>query len=96
MILKVAALRYLPHLPFGAIGTLGMNDAGCTLELQLQSHWLALELPVGDRLGDENISQLQFGMWLVSLPARGDHATPLPILTGRLMRLLVFCYGFCG
>ena len=35
-------------------------------------------------------------MWLVSLPARGYHASPLPILTGWLTRLLEFCDEFHG
>ena len=37
MILKVAASGYLPHLPFGAIGPLGLHEAGCTLEFQLHA-----------------------------------------------------------
>ena len=96
MILKVAASVYLPHLPFGAIGPLGMHDAGCTLELQLQPHWLALELLVRYSPGAENIAQLQFSIWLVALPARGDRAAPLPILTVWLTRLLVSCDEFRG
>ena len=47
MILKVAALGYLPHLPFGAIGPLGLHEAGYTLEFQLHTYLLALELLVG-------------------------------------------------
>ena len=62
MILKVAASVYLPHLPFGAIGTLGLHYAGCALKLQLQPHWLALEVLVGDGPGAENIYQLHLGM----------------------------------
>ena len=96
MILKVAASGYLPHLPFGAIGPLGMHEAGCTLEFQLHQNWLALELLVGGGLGAENLAQLQFGKWLVAFPSRGDHAGPLPIMTGWLMHLLEFCDGFRG
>ena len=96
MIIKVSASEYLPYLPFGAIGKLGLHDAGFILELQLQPHWLALELFVGEGLGAENLSHLQFGMWLVAFPDQGDHDSPLPILTGRLMRLLEFCDGFRG
>ena len=50
-----------------------MHDAGCTLELQLRPHCLVLELLVGDGLGAENHSQLQFGMCLVILPAQEYH-----------------------
>ena len=96
MILKVTASGYIPHLLFGAIGPLGLNDSGCTLYLQLQTHWLSLELLVGDGLGAGNISQLQFFMWLVSLPYQGDHAVPLPTLTGWLTHLLVFFNVFGG
>ena len=96
MILKVAASGYIPHLPFGAIGPLGLREAGCTLEFQLHQHWLVLELLVGGGPGAENLAQLQFRKWLVALPARGDHAVPLPILTRWLMHLLEFCDGFCG
>ena len=96
MILQVSASGYLPHLPFGAIGPLGMHEAGCTLKFQLHQHWLALELLVGGGTGAENLSQLQFSKWLVALPAQGDHAVPLPILTGWLMHLLEFCDGFRG
>ena len=46
--------------------------------------------------GAENIAQLQFGKWLVALPAQGDHAVPLPIMTEWLMHLLEFCDGFRG
>ena len=94
VILKVAASVYLPHSPFGAIASLRLHDAECTLELQLQPHWLALDLLVADGPGAENIAQLQFVMWLVVLPSQGDHASPLPIMTGWLTRLLVFCDGF--
>ena len=38
VILKVAASGCLPHLPFGAICPLGMNEYGCTLKFQLHSH----------------------------------------------------------
>ena len=69
VILEVAASGYIPHLPFRDIGTLGPHDTGCTLKLQLQPHWLVLELLVGYRLGAGNLSELQFGMWLVALPA---------------------------
>ena len=96
MILKVAASGYLPHLPFGAIGPLGLHGAGCTLEFQLLPYWLALDLLVGGGPGAENIDQLQCGIWLVAFPAQGDHATPLPIMTGWLTRLLEFCNVFCG
>ena len=82
MILKVAASVYLPHLLFGATGPLGLHEAGCTLEFQLYPHWLALDLLVGDRMGAENIAQVQFGMWLVVLLSRRYHAAPLLIMTG--------------
>ena len=95
MILKVAASGYILHLPFGAIGPLGLHEAGCTLEFKLHTYWLALELLVGDGPGAENLSQLQFGKWLVALPARGDHDISLTILTGWLTYLLEFCDGFC-
>ena len=49
-----------------------------------------MDLLVGGKPGAENIPQLQWGMWLVAFPARGDHDPPLPILTGWLMRLLEF------
>ena len=68
MILKVAASGYLPNLPFGAIGALGLHEAGCTLEFQLHPYWLALELLVGGGRGAENLAQLQSGMWMVALP----------------------------
>ena len=80
MILKVSASGYLPHLPFFDIGPLGLHEAICTLEFQLHQHWLVLELLVGGVPVAENLSQLQFGKWLVALPALGDHAAPLPIL----------------
>ena len=96
MILKVADSGYLPHLPFGAIGTFGLHEAGCTFKFHLHPHYLALELVAGDGPGAENLSQLQFFMCLFSFPARGDHAVPLPILTVWLTRLLVFCDGFRG
>ena len=80
--LKVADSGCIPHLPFGAIGPLGIHEAGCTLEFQLRTYWLALELLVGGGPGSENISQLQCSMWLVTLQAQGDHAAPLPILNG--------------
>ena len=35
-------------------------------------------------------------MWLVALPSQVDYAVPLPILTGWLTCLLVFCDGFTG
>ena len=78
------------HLPFGAIGPLGLHEAGCTLEFQLHPYWLALDLLVGGGPGAENHAQLQFSKWLVAFPAWGDHAVPLPILTGWLMHLLGF------
>ena len=96
MILKVAALGYLPHLPFVAIGPLGLHEYECALEFQLHTHWLELELLVGDGPGAENLAQSQCGMWLVAFPARGDHGIPLPILTGWLTRLLESCDGFRG
>ena len=61
MILKVAASGYITHLPFGAIGLLGLHEAGCTLEFQLHLYWLALELLVGGGPGAGNLAQLQFG-----------------------------------
>ena len=73
-----------------------MHEAGCTLEFQLQQHWLALELLVGGGPGAENLAKLQFSKWLVALPAQGDHTVPLPILTGWLMRVIEFCDGFRG
>ena len=94
MIIKVAASVYLPNLPFGAIGPLGLHEAGCTLEFQLHPNWLALGLLVGGGTGAENISQLQCGMWLVALPARGDHDVPLLIMTERLPRFLYFGMDF--
>ena len=94
MILKVSGLGYLLNLPFGAIGPLGLHGAGCTLEFQLYPHWLALELLVGDGTGAEYLSQLQCGMWLVALPARGDHDVPLLIMTERLPRFLYFGMDF--
>ena len=57
MIIKVAASGYIPHLIFGAIGPLGLHDAGYTLELQMHPHWLVLEILVRDGPGAENISQ---------------------------------------
>ena len=84
------------HLPFGAIGPLGLHEAGCTLEFQLHPYWLALELLVGGGPGDKNISQLQCGMWLVALPDLGDHAFPFPIMIGWLTHLFEFCDGFRG
>ena len=51
MILKVAASGYLTHLPFGAIGTIGLHEAECTLEFKLHPYWLALELLVGGQHG---------------------------------------------
>ena len=96
MILKVAASGYLRHLPFGAIGPLGMNEAGCILEFHLHSYWLALELFVGAGPDAENIAQLKCGMWLVALTYQGVHDVPLPILTGCLTHLLESCDGFHG
>ena len=87
---------FLPHLPFGTIDPLGLHDAEYILELQLQPYWMALELLVEDGKGVETFPQLQFGMWLVALPAQGDHAVPIPILTGWFTNLLEFCDGFCG
>ena len=69
MILELYASVRLPHLPFGTIGPLRPHDAECTLELQLQPYWLALDLIVEDRLGVENHSPLWFVMWLVAFPA---------------------------
>ena len=96
MILKVAASGYLLHLTFGAIGPLGLHEAGFTLEFQLHPYWLALEMLVGGGPGAENIAQLQCGIWLVAFTYQGDHAVPLPIMTGWLTRLLESCNGFCG
>ena len=96
MIIKVSASGYLPHLSFATIGPLGLHEAGCTLEFQLHPYWLALEMLVGGRPGAEFFSQLQFGKWLVAFPARGDHASPPPIMTGWLTHLLEFCDGFRG
>ena len=56
-------------------------------------HWNCLW---GTDRVQKNISQLQCGMWLVALPARGDHYSPLPILTGWLTCLFLFCDGFHG
>ena len=92
----VNAEDILKHLPCGAIGPFGLHEAICTLEFQLHQHWLALELLVGGIPGAGNLSQLQFGKWLVALLAQGHHAFPLPILTGWLMHLLGFCDGFRG
>ena len=86
MILEVDVSGYLPHLPFGDIGPLSPHDAGCTLELQLLPHWLALELLVGDVPVTESHAQLQFGMWLVALTGQGDHYIPRLIMTGWLTR----------
>ena len=96
MIIKVAASGYILHLIFGAIGPLGLHDAGYTLELQLNPQWLVLEILVRDGPGAENIYQLQFGMELVALPAQGDHAAPLPILNRCLTHFLELCDGFRG
>ena len=96
MILKVAPSGYLLHLLVGAIGPLGLHKAGFTLEFQLHPYWFALELLVGGGPGAENLAQLQFGKWMVALPARGDHADPIQILTVWLMHLLEFCDGFRG
>ena len=96
MIIEVAASGYLPHLQFGSIGPIGPHDSRCTLELHLQLHWLSLELIVGYGPGAENNSQLKFGMWLVTLTARVDHAVPRPILTVWLTHLLDFCDEFRG
>ena len=86
MTLGVFASGRLPHLPFGAIGPLGLHD----------DKWLSLELLVMDRPGVGIISQLWFGMWLIALPVRGDHDVLRPILTGWFTRLIEFCDGFCG
>ena len=61
----------------------------------MHPHWLALDLLVEDGPGSENLSQLQFSMWLVALPAQLYHYVPLPILTRWLTPLLVFRDGFC-
>ena len=60
----------------------------------MHPHWLALDLLVEDGPGSENLSQLQFSMWLVALPAQLYHYVPLPILTRWLTPLLVFRDGF--
>ena len=96
MILKVSASVYLTHLPFCAIGPLGLHEAGCILEFQLHTHWLALELIVGDRPVAKTLAQLKFGVWLVEFSYLGDYDVPLPIMTGWLTRLLVFFNGFRG
>ena len=94
MTIEVSASGCLPHLPFGATGPIGPHDSECTLELQLHLHWMALEMLVRDGPGVENHAKLRFGMCLVALPARGDHAVPRPIMTRWLTRLLEFCNGF--
>ena len=66
------------------------------LKLQLQPHWLALELLVEDGPGVDILAQLRFVMCLVELPARGDHAVLLPIMTGWLKRLFEFYVEFRG
>ena len=96
MILEVAASGCLPCLPFGTIGPHGLHDYECTLELQVQPHWLALYLLVGDGPGAENHSQLRSVMWLFALPYREYHVFICPILTGWLTLLLEFCDGFSG
>ena len=96
MIIKVAASGYLLRLPFGATGTIGPHDAECTLEIQLQEHWMALELLVGDGPGIENHAQLLFGMLLIAFPSQGYYATPPIILNGWLMRLIEIFDVFCG
>ena len=96
LFVEVFASVHLPHLLFGAIGQHVPHDAGCILELNMHPHWLALHLLVGDGPGAENHAQLQLCMWLVALPAWGDHAVPRLIMTGWLTRLHGFCDGFCG
>ena len=81
MIIDVSVSGYLPHLLFGAIGPLGKHNSGCTFELHMQPHWLSLELILRDGPVAENLAQLQLDMWLVAMPARGDHFDPLPIMT---------------
>ena len=51
---------------------------------------------MGGGPGAENLAQLHCSMWLVALPAQGDYASPLPIMTGWLTRFLEFCDGFRG
>ena len=89
MILKVSALVYIPHLPFGAIGPLGLNEAICTLEIQLQPHWLVLDMLLGVGLTLKILTN--DSLVLVALPARGDHNVSLLIMTGCL---LIFFDGF--
>ena len=96
MNLEGIVLGYLLHLPFDAIGALGPHDDRCTLELQMQPHFLVLKMLVGDGPDTEGHYQSQFVMWLVTLPAQEDHAVPRLILTGWLTRLFEFCDGFCG
>ena len=96
MTLGFVASGCLPHLSFGAIVPLGTYDDEYTLELQLQPHWMALDLLVEYGPGVEILAQLRFGMWLVALPSRGHHAVLRPIMIGWLTRLLEFCDEFCG
>ena len=90
MTLGVVVLDCLPHLPFGAICPHRPHDAEYTLELQMQPHWLALEVLVEDGSGLEILAQLRFGMWLFVFPVRGDHSILQPIMSGCLTPLLEF------
>ena len=94
VILKVSASGYLLHLPFGAIATLGLHDSGCTLELHLQPYWLEMEMLVGDGMGSEKLSQLQFVMWLVVLLGQGDHAYPYQFWLNSWRVCLYFAMDF--
>ena len=76
MILIAAASGYLPHLPFGAIGTLGLHEAGFTLEFHLHSYWLALELLVGaDRALKILPNYSLVSGWLHCQPKETMHST---------------------
>ena len=69
MIIEFSDSGYLLHLTCGAIGPLGTHDTGYTLELNLQPHWLVLDLLVGYGPGVEYHALLQFGMCIVAFPA---------------------------
>ena len=92
--LGVVASICLPYLPFGNIVPLGTHDAEYTLELQLQLHWMALDMLVEDGPSVEILTQSRFVMWLVELPSQGDHAVLRLNLTGWLTLLLELCDEF--